>query len=228
MSDDEFDIKNLKLDQKDENEETNATNETKKAEETLEESLKFDDPENDEKNETVENEKIEKNETFEYIEKLTEKQKELKETGEKLEKKTEEYDVLYDKYLRITAEYENFRKRTVKEKEGIYSDAVVDVLKNILPVLDNFERALQFADSSEPEKVTEGLKMIYAQFIKFLSNIGVEEIIAAGEKFNPEIHNAVFYEEDAGQPDNTVTEVLQKGYIKGDKIIRPAMVKVVN
>ena len=95
-------------------------------------------------------------------------------------------------------------------------------------MLDNVERALQFADSSEPEKVADGVKMIYAQFIKSLSNIGIEEIIAAGEKFNPEFHNAVFHEEDESQPDNTVTDVLQKGYIKGDKIIRPAMVKVVN
>jgi molecular chaperone GrpE len=135
---------------------------------------------------------------------------------------------LYDKYLRITAEYDNFRKRTAKEKEGIYSDAVIDVLKNILPVLDNIERAVQFADSSEPEKVSDGVKMIYSQFMNSLSKIGVEEILAAGEKFDPEIHNAVFHEEDESQPDNTVTEVLQKGYIKNDKVIRPAMVKVVN
>ena len=167
-------------------------------------------------------------EQSEFEKKLKEKQKEIKKLAEDLKQKNDELDNLYDKYLRITAEYDNFRKRTAKEKEGIYSDAVVDVLKNILPVLDNVERALQFADSSEPEKVSDGVKMIYAQFIKSLANIGVDEIIAAGEKFNPEIHNAVFHEEDENQPDNTVTDVLQKGYIKGDKIIRPAMVKVVN
>jgi molecular chaperone GrpE len=149
------------------------------------------------------------------------------ETGlrQELEKKNEEYDALYDKYLRISAEYENFRKRTAKEKEGIYSNAAIDILENILPVIDNMERALQFTDG---EKVLEGLTMIYAQFTGSLARIGVEEIKSDGEKFNPEVHNAVFHEQDESKPENTVTETLQKGYIKGDKVIRPAMVKVVN
>ncbi|MCL2095775.1 MAG: nucleotide exchange factor GrpE [Oscillospiraceae bacterium] len=147
------------------------------------------------------------------------------ETSELPEEKRKEYDALYDKYLRVAAEYENFRKRTAKEKEGIYSEAVIDVLNNILPISDNMERALQFSDS---EKVLEGMKMIYQQFTDSLARLGVEEIKAEGEKFNPEVHNAVFHEEDGSQPENTVTEVLQKGYARGDKIIRPAMVRVVN
>jgi len=154
--------------------------------------------------------------------------KEIKKLNEEIKQKEKDYDVLYDKYLRVNAEYDNFRKRTAKEKEGIYSDAVIDVLKNILPVLDNFERAVQFADTSEPEKVSEGIKMIYSQFINSLDKLGVEEIKSEGEQFNPEIHNAVFHEEDESQPDNTITDVLLKGYIKNDKVIRPAMVKVVN
>lgn len=166
-----------------------------------------------------------------------ENKKDLKKLNAELEQKTEEYDILYNKYLRINAEYDNFRKRTAKEKEGIYSDAVIDVLNNILPTLDNIERALQFSENSENpepekmekvEKVLEGVKMIHTQFINSLFKIGVEEIKAEGEQFNPEIHNAVFHEEDESKPDNTITEVLQKGYIKGDKVIRPAMVKVVN
>ena len=161
-------------------------------------------------------------------EKLKETKKEAKKLCAELDRKTGEYDGLYDKYLRINAEYDNFRKRTAKEKEGIYSDAATDVLKNILPILDNIERAVQYADSAEPDKVSDGVKMIYSQFMNSLANIGVEEIKAAGEQFDPEIHNAVSHEEDETQPDNTVTEVLQKGYIKGDKVIRPAMVKVVN
>ena len=179
-----------------------------------------------------ETEKIEETaetlETNEDGEKEKDKQKEIENLSGELAKKNEEYDVLYDKYLRVNAEYDNFRKRTAKEKEGLYSDAITDVLKHILPVLDNVERAGQFADSSEPEKVTEGVKMIYTQFLGSLVKIGVEEIIAAGEQFDPEVHYAVLHEEDESQPDNTVTEVLQKGYIKGDKVIRPAMVKVVN
>ena len=140
-------------------------------------------------------------------------------------KNTKEYGELYDRYLRVNAEYENFRKRTAKEKDGIYSGAVTDILKNILPVADNMERALQFSDA---EKVFEGLKIIYSQFAAALERLGVEEIKTDGERFDPLVHNAVFHEEDETKPANTVTETLQKGYIKGDKVIRPAMVKVVN
>jgi molecular chaperone GrpE len=147
-------------------------------------------------------------------------------------KESEEFKALHDKYIRLYAEYENFRKRTAKEKDEIYSNAAADVLKNIFPVLDSFERALQFSgdaiDAIEPEKVLEGLKMIESQFLNALTKIGVEEIKAEGEQFNPEMHNAVFHETDESKPDNTVTEVLQKGYIKGDKVLREAMVKVVN
>ena len=138
-----------------------------------------------------------------------------------------ELDALNDKYIRLYAEYENFRKRTAKEKDEIYSNAAADVLKSIFPVLDNFERALQFS-GDEPEKVLEGLKMIETQFLNALAKVGVEEIQAEGGQFNPELHNAVFHEQDENQPENTVIEVLQKGYIKGDRVLRPAMVRVVN
>jgi len=140
-----------------------------------------------------------------------------------------EFNALNDKYLRLYAEYENFRKRTAKEKDEIYSGAAADVLANIFPILDVFERALQFSETSnEPEKVLEGLKMIETQFANVLIRLGVEEIAAEGEQFNPELHNAVFHETDDSKPNNTVAEVLQKGYIKGDKVLRAAMVKVVN
>jgi len=191
--------------------------ETEPAEEIVENA------ENDENDETENDEQFNK-----FNKELKEKQKEIKKLTAELDKKSEDYDVLYDKYLRINAEYDNFRKRTAKEKEGIYSDSVIDVLKTILPVLDNIERAVQFSETSEPEKVSEGLKMIYSQFINSLEKLGVEEIKSEGEQFDPEIHNAVFHEEDESQPDNTVTEALQKGYIRGDKVVRPAMVKVVN
>jgi molecular chaperone GrpE len=140
----------------------------------------------------------------------------------------EQYDALNDKYVRLYAEYENFRKRTAKEKEEIYSGAAADVLGSIFPVLDNFERALQFAgDSGDAQKILEGLKMIESQFLGALAKIGVEEVAAAGEEFNPELHDAVAVESDEGRPDNTIAAVLQKGYKKGGKILRPAMVKVV-
>lgn len=167
-------------------------------------------------------------EAFETTDVLQKKQKEIKKLEEEIKQKEEEYGVLYDKYLRVNAEYDNFRKRTAKEKEGIYSDAAIDVLKNVLPVLDNIERAVQFCDVSEPEKVFEGVRIIYSQFLNALEKIGVEEIKAEGEQFNPEVHNAVMHEQNDDHPENTVAEVMQKGYIKGDRIIRPAMVKVVN
>ncbi|GHU36032.1 protein GrpE [Clostridia bacterium] len=138
-----------------------------------------------------------------------------------------ELDAQRDKYLRLAAEYDNFRKRTIKEKDGIYADAMADVLKAILPALDNVDRALQHAET-DPIKLTSGLKMIKAQFDAALSGLGVEEIAEADIPFDPAIHNAVVHEEDEGKPESTVSEVLQKGYVKGDRIIRPAMVKVVN
>ena len=154
---------------------------------------------------------------------IIEEEQDLKE----LEKLKEENDILNGKYVRLYAEYENFRKRTAKEKDEIYSGATADVLKDILPVLDNFERALQFT-GDEPEKVLEGIRMIEAQFISALAKIGVEEIPAAGEQFNPEVHYAVVHEQDENQSENIVTDVLQKGYIKGGRVIRQAMVRVVN
>ena len=155
-------------------------------------------------------------------------EEEIKKLSAEIKQKEDEYKALYDKYLRVIAEYDNFRKRTAKEKEVIYSDATIDVLKNILPVLDNVERAVQFYDVSEPEKFFEGVKIIHSQFLGALEKIGVEEIKSEGEQFDPEIHNAVMHEENDGHPENTVAEVMQKGYAKGDKVIRPAMVKVVN
>ena len=142
----------------------------------------------------------------------------------------EKYDELYDKYLRVTAEYENFRKRTAKEKVNIYFESTLDVMNTILPVMDNIERAVQFAetDGNNADKISEGLKMVHAQFKTSFEKLGIEEIQALGENFDPAFHNAVFHEEDKSQPENTVVDVLQKGYIKGEKVIRPAMVRVVN
>jgi molecular chaperone GrpE len=182
--------------------------------------------------EIEENEEVEENEENEEVEEATdvinERQKEIKKLEEEIKQKEEDHKILYDKYLRVNAEYDNFRKRTAKEKEGIYSDAAIDVLKYILPVLDNIGRAVQFCDTSDPEKVFEGFKIIYSQFLGTLEKIGVEEIKAEGEQFDPEFHNAVMHEENDGYPDNTITEVMQKGYTKGDRVIRPSMVKVVN
>ena len=137
----------------------------------------------------------------------------------------EEYKELYDKYLRLLAEFENYKKRTQKEKEDIYSLAKTDVVTKLLPVIDNFDRAEKVIEN---ETVAEGVRLIHKQFDDFLTKLGVEEIPAEGCEFDPNLHSAVFHEEVEGEPENTVSEVLQKGYRLGDRVIRHAMVKVVN
>ena len=154
--------------------------------------------------------------------KLTAKNKEL---GDSLEKAQKEHDEIQDKYLRVCAEYDNFRKRTQKERDGIFTDAYSDALKEILPIFDNLERAALY---TEPDKLTEGLELIFKSAKEMLTKLGVEEFGAVGEKFDPNIHNAVMHIEDESVGEEEIIEVFQKGYKRGDKIIRHAMVKVAN
>lgn len=142
------------------------------------------------------------------------------------EEKEDELSILNDKYLRLVAEYDNYRKRTAKEKESIYPEAKVSVVSAILPVLDNFERALASAQSDDA--FVEGVKMILKQFEDTLKNIGVEVIPAVGEKFDPNFHNAVMHIDDDNYGENEVVEEFQKGYKIGDRIVRYSMVKVAN
>lgn len=137
----------------------------------------------------------------------------------------ENLDATNDKYLRVVAEYDNFRKRSAKERDSIYSGAYVDVVKQLLPVIDNIERAGSY---SESDKVVEGVKMICKSFADVMSGLGISEIEAEGKPFDPNIHNAVFHVEDEAYGENVVVEVLQKGYKLGDTVIRYAMVKVAN
>lgn len=147
----------------------------------------------------------------------------LRESAEKAEKALAESE---DKYLRVLAEYDNYRKRTIKEKEGIYSDAYGDAIKEILPVIDNLERAAAFTDG---EKILQGLKMTLTQFEATLEKLGIEKINSeVGSPFDPEIHNAVMHTENPDLGENTVAAVLQTGYKKGDKVYRYAMVSVAN
>ena len=144
---------------------------------------------------------------------------------EELEKAKAELSAMNDKYLRMIAEYDNFRKLSAKERENVYADAYSDVLEAILPVIDNLERALMFADG---EALTEGVKMTLKQFEDSMTRLGVTAFGARGEEFDPNIHNAVMQVEDSEPGESQVAEVLQKGYKKGDKVIRYAMVKVAN
>ena len=151
--------------------------------------------------------------------------KEVKKLKEQLEKAEKDLAAANDKYLRMIAEYDNFRKRSAKERDGAYADAYTDALSAILPVIDNLERALMFA---EGEALTEGVKMTLKQFEDAMTRLGVEAFGARGDAFDPRFHNAVMQMEDPELEANTIAEVFQKGYKKGDKIIRDAMVKVAN
>lgn len=178
----------------------------------------------DEKN--INTEEVVSEETAEQETKADKKEnKEIKKLKEQLEKAETDLAAANDKYLRMIAEYDNFRKRSAKEKEGAYADAYSDALSAILPVIDNLERALMF---SEGEALTEGVKMTLKQFEDALSRLGVEAFGARGDAFDPHFHNAVMQVEDAELEVGTIAEVFQKGYKKGDKIIRDAMVKVAN
>ena len=159
------------------------------------------------------------------------KLKKLEAEREELEKKLiraeEQIAEANDKYARLYAEFDNYRKRTAKEREGIYTDAYVDCVSEILPILDNFERALQYRDA-DADNVAKGLEMIEKSFAEALSKMGVSEIEALGKPFDPERHNAVMHIEDESFGENEVVEVFMKGYIKGDKVLRHSMVKVAN
>lgn len=131
-----------------------------------------------------------------------------------------------DKYLRLAAEYDNYRKRTTKEKEGIYADAKLDTVKPFLDVADNLDRAVAQFEEGDPHR--QGMELICKQFAAVLEKLGVTEIEAAGQKFDPTIHNAVMHVEDESFGENEVVEVFQKGFKLNDKVIRFAMVKVAN
>ena len=131
-----------------------------------------------------------------------------------------------DKYLRLLAEYDNFRKRSLKERLDASADATAKAALEVISVIDNFERAMAAECSDEGYK--KGVEMIYGQFTEVIKKLGVEEIEALGKEFDPNLHNAVSQVEDENFGENTVSQVYQKGYRLGDKVIRCAMVVVAN
>ena len=132
----------------------------------------------------------------------------------------------HDKYLRLAAEYDNYRKRTAKEKEATYDNAKADTIKPFLAVYDNLLRGVDQCQKDDPHR--QGLELIAKQLLEVLSKLGVEEIPAEGQPFDPERHNAVMHVDDENVGENMVTEVFQKGFIMGDKVLRFSMVKVAN
>lgn len=209
---------------------------TEDKKENLEECVEKENTEELKKDETIEDVK-EENES----EKQTENEEDnsiklaeaivngLKNENSKLieenKKITSENEALKDRLSRTVAEYDNFRKRTSKEKEAIYTNACEDILKEMLPVLDNLERAITV--DGELEDFKKGIEMTIKQFNDSLEKLEVEEISTDGE-FDPNVHNAVMHIEDDNYEKNSIAEVFQKGYKRGDKVLRHSMVKVAN
>lgn len=143
---------------------------------------------------------------------------------DQLKEKDKEIEDLTNRLLRLQADFMNYKNRVEKDKENIFSYATEDLMNQLLPILDNFERAL---DSVEKEDgFYEGVKMIYEQIIKVLTDNGLKEIECIGKCFDPNLHHAVFMEESKNSEEGIILEVLQKGYMLNDKVIRPSMVKV--
>ena len=136
------------------------------------------------------------------------------------------YNDVNEKYMRTLAEYDNYRKRTIKEKESIYPEAKAVVIEKFLPVMDNFQRAIDSAENKDG--FYEGVVMLKKQMDDVLTALGVEESTSGGEDFNPEFHNAVMHIDDEEQGENVIVEEFQKGYKIGDRVVRHSMVKVAN
>ena len=184
---------------------------------------------NEEVNEETLNEEVEVNENAVEEESADEKVEDeldmLRKSKDEVKKLSNEVEALKDRLLRITAEYENYRKRTAKEKEGIYTDACADVIKEILPVVDNLDRAL--AANGSVEDLKKGIEMTIKGLEGSFDKLGVEEIDASSE-FDPNLHQAVMHVEDENFGTNAIAEVFMKGYKRGDKVIRHTVVKVAN
>ena len=138
----------------------------------------------------------------------------------------EKYNAEHDSYLRLAADYDNFRKRTVKEKEASYGNGKADAVAKMLPVYDNLERALN--QPTEDAAYKKGVEMTMTELVKILNGLGVEIYGESGDVFDPNLHNAVMHVEDENFGENTICQVFQKGFKMGDKIVRFAMVQVAN
>ena len=202
------------------NDEKEARIPQEEASEKAEQEAEIKEPEQA-KEEPAEKEAAAEEQKAEETEPAPEEKKEPKEKAV-----SEEMALLNDKYLRICAEYDNYRKRTQKEKDNLYGDIRANVVTSFLPVYDNLVRAL--AAETEDEAYRKGVEMIMNQFNATLEKLGVTEIKAVGEKFDPALHNAVMHVEDETKGENEVVEEFQKGFKLSDKVIRFSMVKVAN
>ena len=162
-------------------------------------------------------------------EEVTETPETVEETVEAVQETNpweEKYNAEHDAYLRLAADYDNFRKRTVKEKEQSYGNGKADAVEKLLPVYDNLERAMN--QPTEDAAYKKGVEMTMTQLVAILNGLGVEVFGNVGDAFDPNIHNAVMHTEDENAQENTITQVFQKGFKMGEKIVRFAMVQVAN
>ncbi len=211
--DENFDTEESKEEAKEESEVEEASEDTKKTDDSQ-------DKEEAAKETSVESEEAESEDKEDSSEDKKSSKKDKKNKAQEI------IDELNDKVMRQMAEFENFRKRSDKEKTQMYDMGAKSILEKILPVVDNFERGLDAA--ADGDSFADGMKMIYKQLMTSLEEAGVKEIEAEGEEFNPDYHNAVMHVEDEELGENVVVEVLQKGYMYNDTVLRHAMVKVAN
>ena len=162
----------------------------------------------------------------ETVEEVAEQTTETVEETPEVNPWEEKYNAEHDAYLRLAADYDNFRKRTVKEKEQSYGNGKADAVEKLLPVYDNLERAMN--QPTEDAAYKKGVEMTMTQLVAILNGLGVEIFGEVGETFDPNLHNAVMHTEDDSVPENTISQVFQKGFKLGDKIVRFAMVQVAN
>ena len=177
---------------------------------------------------TETSEKVE-NEEAEETAKDTEKKSGKKLFGKKKDKKDEKIEELTDKLTRQMAEFDNFRKRTEKEKSQMYEVGAKDIIEKILQVVDNFERGLDaVTEKKKEDPFIQGMEKVYKQFMTVLESVEVKPIEALGNQFDPNFHNAVMHVEDENFGENEVAEEFQKGYMYRDSVVRHSMVKVAN
>lgn len=181
----------------------------------------------DEQTANAEEVKEEKSEKSDKKDKKEKKDKKADKAEKALEDTKKELEAQKNNYLRLAAEYDNYRKRTTNEKASIYSDATAKAVSEILTVADSLEMALKAAENA-PEEFKKGIELVAAQMQSALAKLNVEKFGEVGEEFNPELHNAVSKVEDDSLGENVIAQVFQSGYKTGDKIIRHAMVQVAN
>ena len=214
------------MDQENKVEEVNVTEDTSKQEETVSNPEDANEQEKEQKTNEKKQTKPAQKKPRKTIKAL---EMELKVKDEIIDEASAKYKEANDKYQRLMAEFENMRKRTEKESKQMYAVGAKDVLEKLLPVIDNFERAMSSVpEEMEDDSFVQGIGAIYKQTLTYLESVGVTPMNAEGTEFNPDLHNAVMHIEDDSYGENVVVEELQKGYMYKDTVLRHSMVKVAN